>query len=65
MRLKGKIMNAEDRYDSLFQFYAGQKAIDWLLLKAQVKRESAFDPNARSPVGAVGLAQFMPATWDE
>ena len=32
------------------------------LLGAQLKAESGFDPNARSPVGAAGIAQFMPAT---
>ncbi|MCK9923583.1 bifunctional lytic transglycosylase/C40 family peptidase [Frankia sp. AgPm24] len=33
------------------------------LLAAQLKQESGFDPDARSGVGAVGIAQFMPATW--
>jgi len=32
------------------------------LLAAQLYAESGFDPNARSPVGAQGIAQFMPAT---
>lgn len=32
------------------------------LLTAQLHAESGFDPNAVSPVGAQGIAQFMPAT---
>lgn len=58
-------MRAEDRYDSLFAFYASLKGLDWLLLKSQAKQESAFNPDAVSPVGAVGLFQFMPNTWKE
>jgi soluble lytic murein transglycosylase-like protein len=32
------------------------------LLAAQLEAESGFDPNAVSPAGAEGIAQFMPAT---
>ncbi|MBU3691308.1 MAG: hypothetical protein FGM38_04600 [Solirubrobacterales bacterium] len=32
------------------------------LLAAQLKSESNFDPNAVSPAGALGIAQFMPST---
>lgn len=58
-------MKVEDRYDSLFQFYGGHSNVDWKLLKAQVAAESNFNPDALSPVGAEGLAQFMPATFRE
>jgi len=38
---------------------------DWRLLKAQLRAESNFVPNAVSQVGAMGIAQFMPQTWEE
>ena len=58
-------MKREDRYDSLFEFYAGQNDLDWLLLKAQARAESNFDPMARSAAGAIGVAQFMMPTFLE
>ena len=33
------------------------------LLAAQLEAESGFDASARSPAGAMGIAQFMPGTW--
>lgn len=58
-------MKRDDRYDSLFQWYAEHSDVDWLLLKSQVKAESNFDPMARSAAGAAGLAQFMGPTFNE
>jgi soluble lytic murein transglycosylase-like protein len=55
----------ENLYDPIFKRYAQKYGHDWLLLKAQVKQESAFKPDAVSPVGAQGLSQFMPKTWLE
>lgn len=56
-------MREIDRYDSLFQWYGERYVVNWHLLKAQALAESRLDPNARSPVGAVGLTQFMRSTW--
>jgi soluble lytic murein transglycosylase-like protein len=33
------------------------------LLAAQIDQESGFDPDAVSPAGAEGIAQFIPDTW--
>lgn len=38
---------------------------DWRYLWAQLKQESSFNPKANSPVGAAGIAQFMPGTWKD
>lgn len=42
---------------------AGCAAVTPSLLAAQLAQESGFNATARSPVGAMGIAQFMPATW--
>jgi soluble lytic murein transglycosylase-like protein len=56
----------ENKFDSLFKQYGEEFHIDPLLLKAQVKQESNFNPNAVNKIsGAKGLAQFMDKTWEE
>jgi soluble lytic murein transglycosylase-like protein len=56
----------ENKFDSLFRKFGDEFHIDPLLLKAQVKQESNFNPNAVNKFsGAKGLAQFMDKTWEE
>ena len=45
-----------------FQKYGEQYDVDWLLMGAQGYQESQLNQNAKSPVGAIGVMQIMPAT---
>lgn len=49
-------------YASLIEQETGAKKLDKALVYGLIRRESAFDKHARSPVGARGLMQIMPAT---
>ena len=46
----------------LFREYGAKYDLDWLLLIAQGYQESRLDQSARSPAGAVGVMQLLPAT---
>ena len=45
-----------------FQKYGDKYDVDWLLMAAQGYQESQLNQQAKSPVGAIGVMQVMPAT---
>jgi soluble lytic murein transglycosylase-like protein len=61
-------LRADSRYDATFRRYAKRyfgAGFDWSLFKAQAMAESELNPDARSWVGARGLMQLMPSTFQE
>jgi membrane-bound lytic murein transglycosylase MltF len=46
----------------LFRKYGETYGLDWLLMAAQGYQESRLDQSVKSPVGAIGVMQVMPAT---
>ena len=55
----------EDSVDSLVIQHAQRHALRPELVRAVIQVESGFNPRARSPKGAMGLMQLMPATARE
>jgi membrane-bound lytic murein transglycosylase MltF len=49
----------------LFKKYGAQYNLDYLLMAAQGYQESTLDQSVKSPVGAIGVMQVMPATGQE
>ncbi len=49
----------------LFREYGREYDLDWLMLIAQAYQESRLDQSARSPAGAIGVMQLLPATGAE
>lgn len=51
-----------NQYVKLAEQDATDAGISPILFVRQIQQESGFDPNAGSPAGAVGIAQFIPST---
>jgi soluble lytic murein transglycosylase-like protein len=60
--IRATIVSSASRFDDLIIEHAGRNGIRADLVRAVMQVESAFNPNARSPKGAMGLMQLMPAT---
>jgi membrane-bound lytic murein transglycosylase MltF len=54
-----------ERTVAFFRQYSDKYGMDYLLMAAQGYQESRLDQNVRSPVGAIGVMQVMPATGKE
>lgn len=58
-RLRGK---ETAKFDQLIAAACQRYSVEFELVKAVIKAESAFNPSALSPAGARGLMQLMPGT---
>lgn len=65
-RLYGRVQNHPNllRFTPLIESNAKRQGVDAALVKAMIAVESAFEPDAVSNKGAVGLMQVMPATGE-
>lgn len=61
----GQAQNVPNGWGPLVDAAAEEAGLPAELIAAQIAQESQWDPEATSPVGAEGLAQFMPGTWAE
>lgn len=55
-------MPSRHRIERLIKKSAARHNINPAIFRAQLKAESGLNPNAHSPAGASGIAQFMPGT---
>jgi soluble lytic murein transglycosylase-like protein len=60
-----KNMGNERKYDHIIRMLCREHQMDFSLVKAVIKAESAFNPRAVSQKGARGLMQLMPNTARE
>jgi hypothetical protein len=62
MQADGVEPAADTRYAEIIDRLAAREGVDARLVRAVIEVESGYRPTARSPKGAMGLMQLMPAT---
>lgn len=60
----GNAVTIPDEYREAVNTAAETAGLPESIIAAQINQESGWDPQATSPVGARGIAQFMPGTWE-
>ena len=59
---KTTFKNSRENIENLIEKYAAKNNLDPDFIKAVVKQESGFNPDAKSKCGAMGLMQLIPQT---
>lgn len=63
--INGQPVAIPDEYLEAVKKSAATAGLPVSVIAAQLQQESNWDPNAQSPVGARGIGQFMPGTWEQ
>jgi Transglycosylase SLT domain len=58
----GNVLQWDPRYDPIIEKASAAHKVDVTLVRALIQVESHYESRARSPKGAMGLMQLMPAT---
>jgi hypothetical protein len=58
----GRDLQSDPRFDSIIEKVSAIHGVDATLVRALIQVESNYESRARSPKGAMGLMQIMPAT---
>jgi hypothetical protein len=58
----GSVLQWDPRYDPIIEKASAAHGVDVTLVRALIQVESHYESRARSPKGAMGLMQLMPAT---